>query len=513
MAVLAKPVAVDDVRSASENDVISGNLLDNDLAGGSGNMFLNFFDGERVLAKKDGAITDIEGEYGTFHVKADGSYTYTLNEAAKAGFVDGMTLTETIGYKISDGAGNTDVGHFTLDIHGVTSPPVAVDDAFSFREGSEMAGNVLANDHAGEAGTLFLRSVEGTSIPAGQGQGQTTDVAGEFGTFHFAGDGSFTYDLDPAVKAGLNDGEHITEKLKYYKVSDGAGHADAGVITLTVDGVTDGKSLNTNHVEAQADVVRPFLDHYELQGVAIDPLTGKYYVSSGHGFPDGSTVSIYDNAAAFEADNASGAISLGDYDKGEYDIGGTYFSVRGGEIIGRTNEARGEEDPFPDQTYLAKWDAADGSLDQKGDPIPGLIGKNGAGTFDWGGYTAVNTMQDSTGIYVVGRIDDATWQVSKIDPDTLNPIESKTFAAGGLGYGFAVDGTFFFGDSSSSEHIGTAFDFETGVKTAVDVNIAIPGDDLITNVVYDSAADNLYITNTGIDEISVVHNISDVLFI
>ncbi|MGO7902851.1 hypothetical protein ACC719_36240, partial [Rhizobium ruizarguesonis] len=80
----------------------------------------------------------------------------------------------------------------------------------------------------------------------------------------------------------------------------------------------------------QADVVRPFLEHYELQGVAIDPLTGKYYVCSGHGFPDDSMVSIYDNASAFEANNASGAISLGDYDKGEYDIGGTYFSVLGG---------------------------------------------------------------------------------------------------------------------------------------------------------------------------------------
>ena len=510
MTVFAKPVAVDDYHTVYESDVISGNLLDNDISAASGNKFLDFFDGERVLAKKDGQVTDIVGEHGTFHVKADGSYTYTLSEAAKAGFVDGMTLTETIGYKISDGAGNTDVGHFTLDIHGVTSPPVAVDDAFSFREGSEIAGNVLANDHAGEAGTLFLRSVEGTYV--GTGQGQTTAVAGEFGTFHLLADGSFTYDLDPAVKAGLNDGEHVTEKLQYYKVSDGAGHADAGVISLTVDGVTDGKSLNTNHVETQADVVRPFMDHYELQGVAVDPQTGKFYVSSGHGFPDDSMVYIYDNAAAFEADNASGAISLGEYDLGEYDVGGTYFSVRGGEIIGRTNEVRGEG-PFPDQTYLAKWDAADGSLDQRGDPIPGLIGENGAGTFDWGGFTAINTMQDSTGIYVVGRIDDVSWQVSKIDPDTLNPIESKTFAAGGLGYGFAVDGTFFFGDSFGSEHIGTAFDFETGVKTAIDVNIAISGDDSITNVVYDAAADSIYITNSETDEISVVHNISDILFV
>ncbi|MBB3918324.1 Ig-like domain-containing protein [Rhizobium fabae] len=508
MTELANPVAVDDVGSASENDVISGNLLANDLAGASGHMFLNFFDGERVLAKTAGQVSDIRGEHGTFHVRADGSYSYTLNEASKAGFLQGMTLTETIGYKISDGAGHTDVGHFKLDVHGVTSPPVAVDDSFSFHEGSEMARNVLANDHAGEVDTLFLRSVNGTNISAGQGQ--TTDVAGQFGTFHFSANGSFTYDLDPAVKAGLNDGEHVTEKLQY-KVSDGAGHADAGVITLTVDGATDGKSVNTDHVEAQADVVRPFDDHYELQGVAIDPLTGKFYVSSGHGFPDDSMVSIYDNAAAFEAGHASGAISLGDYDKGEYDIGGTYFSVRGGQIIGRTNEARGE-DPFPDQTYLAKWDAADGSLDQKGASIPGLIGQNGAGTFDWGGFTAVNTMQDSTGIYVVGRLNDTTWQVSKIDPDTLNPIESKTFSAGGLGYGFAVNGTFFFGDSAGSEHIGTAFDFATGVKTAVDVNIAMSGDHSTTNVVYDAAADSIYITNSMTDEISVVHHVSDILF-
>ncbi|MBX4966063.1 autoaggregation protein RapA/B/C [Rhizobium binae] len=505
---VSAPTAIDDYLSVSESDAISGNLLANDVAGASGHMALSFFDGERIVAKQSGQVTDIAGEYGMFHVKADGSYTYTLNEAAKLDFRDGMTLRETIGYKMSDGAGNTDVGHFTLDIHGVTSPPVAVDDGFTFREGSAMEGNVLANDLDGEAGHLFLRSVDGASVSTDR----STEVSGEFGTFHFAADGSFTYDLDPAVKAGLNDGAHVTETLEYYKVSDGTGHTDAGVISLTVNGVTDGKSVKTDHVEAQAEAVRPFLDHYELQGVAIDPLTGRYYVSSGHGFPDDSMVYIYDNASAFEADNASGAISLGDYDLGQYDIGGTYFTVRGGAIIGRTNEARGEEDPFPDQTYLAKWDAADGSLDQKGDPIPGLIGKNGAGTFDWDGFTAVNTMQDSTGIYVVGRIDDSTWQVSKIDPDTLNPIESKTFAAGALGYGFAVDGTFFFGDSSGSEHMSTAFDFKTGIKTAIDVNIAIPGDDSTTNVSYDAAADAIYITNSMTDEISVVHNISEILF-
>ncbi len=230
---MANPVANDDFASFSENDTISGNLLSNDVGGTNGNKFLRFFDGESVLAKKAGQVTDIEGEFGTFHVKADGSYTYTLHEDAKVNFTNGETLSEKITYKISDGLGNTDVAVLHLDIHGVTSGPVAVNDEYTFGENDSISGNVLDNDKPGEyTGNVFFRSVEGTNIA----KNGVTNIDGEYGTFHFKSDGSFTYDLDQSVKDSLGAGQSVTEELRYYKISDGLGHTDPAKLTLHIDG-------------------------------------------------------------------------------------------------------------------------------------------------------------------------------------------------------------------------------------------------------------------------------------
>ncbi len=236
--VSTKPVAGDDHYAFSEDQVISGNMLANDTAGSNGLLYLRSFGGSDVLGKTVGQVTDIAGTYGVFHLKADGSFTYTLNDAAKVNFFAGMTYHESVQYKISDGAGHTDVGVFSLDINGVTVKPVAVDDKFTFTEGDKMGGNVLANDIMGETGLLYLRSVTGTEIAAKQGLGQVTDVAGKYGTFHFHADGSYTYDLDAKVAAGLNTGQSVTENMTY-KISDGKGHTDTGKISLTVNGVTD----------------------------------------------------------------------------------------------------------------------------------------------------------------------------------------------------------------------------------------------------------------------------------
>ena len=234
-----KPVAGDDHYTFSEDQVIGGNVLANDTPGSNGALYLRSFDGSDVLAKHANQVTDIAGTYGTFHMMADGTWTYTLSDAAKVNFFAGMTYHESVQYKISDGAGHTDAGIFTLDIQGVTVKPHAVDDNYTFGENDAIHGNVLDNDIPGETGQLFLRSVTGTDIGAKQGPGQVTDVAGTYGTFHFHADGSFTYDLDPGVKATLNDGQSVTEKLQYYKISDGAGHTDVGTITLTVNGASD----------------------------------------------------------------------------------------------------------------------------------------------------------------------------------------------------------------------------------------------------------------------------------
>ncbi|WP_106796337.1 Ig-like domain-containing protein [Rhizobium sp. H4] len=222
--------ATDDSATFAETDVISGNLLSNDSSD-NGNLFLRAFDQQTVGAKRAGQITEIQGDYGTFFVKADGSYTYVLSDAAKIGFANGETLVEKVSYKISDGAGHTDMGLFTLNIQGVTQiKPVAVDDTYDFTEGQPIGGNVLDNDIAGDNGKMFLREFLSTKV--GAAADAVTDVAGTYGMFHVKSDGTFTYDLTADLDAGVT----YTEVLRYYKISDGEGHTDTAKVTLNILG-------------------------------------------------------------------------------------------------------------------------------------------------------------------------------------------------------------------------------------------------------------------------------------
>ncbi|MBB3134292.1 autoaggregation protein RapA/B/C [Rhizobium pisi] len=222
--------ATDDTATFLETDAISGNILSNDTS--DGNLFLRAFDQQSVGAKQGNSqVTEIQGDFGTFFVKPDGSYTYVLSAAAKIGFTNGETLTERVSYKISDGAGHTDVGVFTLNIQGVTQvKPVAVDDHLSFNEGDAIGGNVLTNDIPGDNGKLFLRVFDGTNVNGNPSA--TTDIAGTYGTFHVKVDGSFSYELT----SDIANGDHVTETVQYYKISDGDGHTDVGILTLNITG-------------------------------------------------------------------------------------------------------------------------------------------------------------------------------------------------------------------------------------------------------------------------------------
>jgi len=220
--------ATDDTETFLETDAISGNLLANDSS--DGNLFLRFFDQQGVSAKQGNSqVTEIQGDYGTFFVKPDGSYTYVLSDAAKIGFTNGETLQEKVTYKISDGNGHTDVGLFTLNIQGVTQvKPIAVHDIYDFNEGDAIGGNVLDNDIPGDNGKLFLRQFDGVAVAAASGA--ITDITGDHGIFHVQSNGEFTYTLTDA----LDPGETVTETIRYYKISDGEGHTDSDIVTLNI---------------------------------------------------------------------------------------------------------------------------------------------------------------------------------------------------------------------------------------------------------------------------------------
>jgi autoaggregation protein RapA/B/C len=126
----ARPVAINDVLTFSEDDdYISANLLENDIYAES-QGFLRFFDGVRVDAKESlYQPTIVAGDFGTFTVRPDGRFVYELDQSLTAvqNLEPGETLVERLTYKISDGMGETDVATLELTIAGSPTKTVHID--------------------------------------------------------------------------------------------------------------------------------------------------------------------------------------------------------------------------------------------------------------------------------------------------------------------------------------------------------------------------------------------------
>lgn len=239
-----------------------------------------------------------------------------------------------------------------------------------------------------------------------------------------------------------------------------------------------------------------------FKSVAVDSVTGKVYYRSNY---TPQTITVYDSQADFEAGTSSGTLNLSG--SGYY---GTYISVKNGVLTGR---------PDTSTSALRQWNVSDGSIIQTITPIPGMSGSNFSDTFNWGGYSGVNVMQDVTGTYVAGGKSGNDWQITKVDDD-LNVLGNVNFtpnSSDNVGYGFVINGVFFGSDSYSNNQISFAIDTVTGVKSVVDFTWqGISGTPYWTNMSYDYVSDVLYLSTLsggeGIYKIEDASNVFGVPF-
>lgn len=216
-----------------------------------------------------------------------------------------------------------------------------------------------------------------------------------------------------------------------------------------------------------------------LAGVAVDESTGKFYKHNG--YSGGSSVLVYANAAAFDANTPMSTITLGG--GGFY---GTYFEVSNGKIFGRIGSSN---------TAVARWDATTGVRDLSKASFPGMGGANGPDTFNWGGYSGVNWMQDQTGLYVLGHNTGSTvWQLNKMDAN-LNVLSTLTANLGTLGYAFLVNGNLFASSSVDSNVISKSLNLATGTLSTVDFLLSAPTGQNWANVSYDHSTDTLLLNS------------------
>jgi fimbrial isopeptide formation D2 family protein/uncharacterized repeat protein (TIGR01451 family) len=272
------PVAFNDVGAAIE---AGGTLNGTPGANASGNVLVNDTDvdskdtplpGKGTLTAIRSGATEgsgtpgtpdgnggflLVGTYGSLSISANGTYTYTLNNANPE--VDGMDagdqLIETFNYTVSDTGSLTDTAVLTITITGRNDAPVASDDSGSALEaggvangtgGADATGDVLNNDNDvdrsdtpainGTITAIRLGGVEG----AGSAGTVGAALQGLYGSLTIQTDGSYRYVIDnanPTVDA-LNPGDRLSESFNY-TVRDIGGLTDTAVLTITILGSND----------------------------------------------------------------------------------------------------------------------------------------------------------------------------------------------------------------------------------------------------------------------------------
>ena len=263
--VNTKPKANTDFNTIYFNDsdgAVSGNILANDTDPNGDPLFLRFLDGTRVGTPggKGGATDTVVGKYGTFFVKSDGSYTYTLdktNPAVMELSSTGPGLEESVSYKIIDSAGATDFDYLKISILGPNAKPNAADDFASIKTGDVSAsGNILANDtdgnHPGGAAPfLEVARAGGENINTANPNDYslkfvantgTTVVEGKYGFLTIDRDGHYDYHINTqdADYIALN-GATAVDNFQYRIADDAYGSVpnsnstDVAILHITVN--------------------------------------------------------------------------------------------------------------------------------------------------------------------------------------------------------------------------------------------------------------------------------------
>tara|TARA_R110002110_G_scaffold404606_1_gene623217 strand:- start:261863 stop:265243 length:3381 start_codon:yes stop_codon:yes gene_type:complete len=229
------PVAVVDTDSGAEGNetvasvAVTGNVLTNDTDVDSPQVDFT-------------AIAQLAiGLYGILTLNADGSYSYTINDAnATVNAINvGDTLVDVFNYTMSDNNptnAKTSSSTLSITITGTNDAPVAVADTASGNEGNEtvasvaITGNVLTNDTDVDTPLVNLDVTAAV-------------IVGTYGTLTLNADGSYSYAIDDsnATVNALNTGSSVQDVFNY-TLNDNHGtdpKTDTGTLTITINGTND----------------------------------------------------------------------------------------------------------------------------------------------------------------------------------------------------------------------------------------------------------------------------------
>ncbi len=230
------PVASNDSADVTEDaaqNTATGNVLSNDTDVDNNDTRTV----TQVNNDVDNVAHPLAGSFGSFTLNADGTFTYTLDNANPQvnALNAGGTLTDAFTYVVSDSHGGSATASVTITIHGHNDAPVAAADAnTAVEDGGPVNGNVLTNDTDVDNPTLTVASVN--AAPANVG----VPVAGLYGQVTINANGAYTYTLNNALPAvqSLGLGQTLSDVFNY-TASDGSLASNTAMLTITINGAND----------------------------------------------------------------------------------------------------------------------------------------------------------------------------------------------------------------------------------------------------------------------------------
>mgnify|MGYP001997836427 CR=1 FL=1 len=202
-------------------------------------------------------FTTIVGTYGTLKVGADGTYTYTADQAAADALDASDTATDSFTYTVSDGTA-TDTATLIITVTGVNDAPVAVADTdavlvtATVTDTTNGAGTVISDDtDLDESSSLTVTKIQhsgagsASNVSSGTTRANGTSSTGTYGTLTIGANGTYSY------VAGSSAGTDVFT----YTVSDGTASTTT-TLTITVSSNNNAPSAvnDTDSVNEDATV-------------------------------------------------------------------------------------------------------------------------------------------------------------------------------------------------------------------------------------------------------------------
>ena len=189
------------------------------------------------FAAKTGAAS-ITSHFGTLSMKADGTYSYTLDNSSNYlhALQAGETKTDTFTIATKDSTGLTRTQTITMEITGTNDAPVITSaaPAYSVVEGSAaQLGELTVKDAEHDALTYAISYSTGSAVSAHSGADAV--VPGSYGSLTMDATGHYSYTMDSHALAA---GQHATEVF-HVTVDDGQGGTTTQDITFNLTGVND----------------------------------------------------------------------------------------------------------------------------------------------------------------------------------------------------------------------------------------------------------------------------------